>query len=69
MTHAKEKPYQSGPFEENTMTFLIYTVSFKTIQSIFLLKMLINNFLKWHHPVPAFFDGLPYPPPNFFPIK
>ena len=44
------------------MAFLIYTVSFKTIQSIF-FKMATFNFLGWQpRPVTAIFDGLPYPP-------
>ena len=38
---------------------MIYTVSFKTIQS----KM--ATFLRWQPPLPATFEGLPYPTPCY----
>ena len=54
------------------MAFLIYTLSFKTIQSIFFFKMPNFNFPRWQPSlVPVIVDGLPYPsspgvPPIFF---
>ena len=51
------------------MTFLIYTVSFNTIQSINFSKWQLLIFSGGNPPVPAIFDSLPYPlkgTPDFF---
>ena len=50
------------------MTFLIYTVSVKTIQSINVSEWSLLIFSGRKHPVPTIFDGLLYPlePPIFF---
>ena len=53
------------------MTFIIYTVSFKTIQSTFFSKWRLLIFSDGSHtPLPAIFDNLPNPlkagTPDFF---
>ena len=45
------------------MTFLMYTVSFKTIQLIFFFKMATFNFLRWQPPRTHHFWRLTSPPP------
>ena len=49
------------------MAFLIYTVSLKTIQAIFFQNGDFHFSQVVITPIPAIFDGLPYPlPPIFF---
>ena len=51
------------------MTFLIHTGSFKTIKSIFFFQNGDFEFFQVAvNPLPAIFDGLPYPPNGVPPI-